>query len=89
MPIIKSAFKHLKQTRKKTVVNVKVKRELKDFVKNVRKAAEAKDKTKLHDFAGKIQKIVDKAAKKKIIKQNTAARYKSRLTTLANRVLSA
>ena len=88
MPIKHSAIKHLRQTKNRTERNSKVKRELKEFVKSVRKAISVKDKTKLQEIVVKLQKVIDKAAQKRIIKKNNAARRKSRLMKQVNAVLS-
>ena len=87
MPIKKSAFKHLHQTKKSTKRNVKVKKELSEFIKTVRRATLAKDKTKLSELSAKLSKVIDKAAQKRVIKRNNAARRKSRLTKQINAVL--
>jgi len=79
MPIKQSAIKYLRQTKKKTLKNIRVKRKLKDFIKDVRKALRSNDKEKLIEYKAKLQKMFDKAAQKKIIKPNNAARRKSRL----------
>jgi small subunit ribosomal protein S20 len=89
MPIKKSAFKHLRQTKKRTQKNIGVKKNLKEFVKKVRKTIVAKDKEKLQGISSELQKVLDKAAKKCVIKKNTAARKKSRLMRQINLVLKA
>jgi small subunit ribosomal protein S20 len=87
MPIKKSAIKHLRQTKKRTARNSKVKSELKEFIKKARKAVLIKDKTKLQELSQKLQKVIDKAAQKRVIKKNNAARKKSRLMRQINAVL--
>jgi len=87
MPIKKSAIKHLRQTKKRTGRNSKIKSELKEFIKKARKAISVGDKTKLQELSIRLQKIIDKAAQKRVIKKNNAARKKSRLMKQINTVL--
>ena len=86
MPIKKSAIKHLRQTKKRTVLNKKAKDRLKSLVKQIRKALGIKDKNKAAEALKKAVKALDKAAQKKIIKKNKTARLKSRLTKQLNRL---
>jgi ribosomal protein S20 len=58
-------------------------------VKKVRQSIVAKDKEKLQGISSELQKVLDKAAKKCVIKKNTAARKKSRLMRQINLVLKA
>ncbi|HOW60607.1 MAG TPA: 30S ribosomal protein S20 [Candidatus Moranbacteria bacterium] len=86
MPIKKSAKKYMRVTERKTLKNRKIKGVLKNAVKQ----------TKEYLSAGKIDeaqaslkvaiKAIDKAAQKKVIKKNTAARKKSRLNALVKKV---
>ncbi len=78
MPIKNSAKKALRQDHKRTAANLIVKETYKKAVKAVTKgiAAGEKDLTEKLQFA---QKKIDKAAKRGIIKKNTASRKLSRL----------
>ena len=87
MPIKKSAIKHLRQIKKITQRNNQAKKDLKQFVKEVRRAITARDKDKLTEYGKNLQKVIDKAAKRKVIKPNNAARRKSRLTRQMDAVL--
>ena len=51
-----------------------------DVVKEVNKAVLAKDANKAKELLPKAYKVIDKAAKRGVIKENTASRKKSRLT---------
>jgi small subunit ribosomal protein S20 len=84
MPIKHAAFKHLRQTKKRTINNKKAKASLKALVKSVRLAITGSDKKKAAEALGKAIKALDKAAQKKIIKKNKAARLKSRLARQVN-----
>lgn len=79
MPIKKAAFKHLRQTKKRTVRNKLLKDRLGQFTKSVRKAIRTKDAARVAEYLKQAQKIIDKAAQARVIKKNTAARKKSRL----------
>ncbi len=79
MPIQKASFKHARQTVKRTAVNRAVKDELRDAVKKARKLIAAKDSgAKAAVLAA--CKVLDKAARKRVIAKNAASRKKSRLT---------
>lgn len=75
MPVIKSAKKKLRQDKKRTLVNKALRIAFKDAVKDAQKSKTSK----------KIViavRLVDKAAKKKLIHKNKAARIKSSLSKL-------
>jgi len=78
MPNKKSAAKELRKTVKRNAANKKVSNKLKDLVKANFKQIKAGDKQVKEDYTKTI-KAIDKAAKKGIIKKNTASRKKSRL----------
>ncbi len=80
MPITKGAEKANRQSERKRIFNNRRKVAMKDVVKQVQKAVEAGDATKAKELLPKAYKAIDKAAKKGVIKDNTAARKKSRLT---------
>ena len=80
MPITKGAEKANRQSKRKHVFNVRRKSVMNDVVKSVQKAAIAGDGAKAKELLPKAYKAIDKAAKRGIIKDNTAARKKSRLT---------
>ncbi|MEZ4103852.1 MAG: 30S ribosomal protein S20 [Candidatus Paceibacterota bacterium] len=81
MPITKGAEKAHRQSLKKRVYNIRRKNTMTDVVKSVNKAVVAGDTAKAKELLPKAYKAIDKAAKKGVIKDNTAARKKSRLTT--------
>ena len=80
MPIKHAAFKHLRQTKKRTTQNKKAKDSLKSLVKAVRKAIVQKDTAKAAEALKKAVRALDKAAQKHVIKKNRASRLKSRLS---------
>jgi small subunit ribosomal protein S20 len=78
MPLIKSAKKAIKTTKRQTEENRLARAKIKDALKGARIAITAGDK----DVAEKISKAyreLDIAAKKKVIHKNKASRLKSRL----------
>ena len=84
MPIKNSAKKALRQSKKKALANLQVKRAYKNAIKSVDKGlATGKDIKADLKLA---QKKLDKAAKKGIIKKNTASRKISRLTKKVNKL---
>ena len=86
MPITKSAKKALRQNKKRRKRNAQKSRFLKDQIKALKKLIIAKDKKGVLDFLPKVYKAIDKSAKTNIIVKNTAARIKSRLTKMANKL---
>lgn len=83
MPNKKSAAKELRKAVKRNAANKKVVNKLKDSVKTSLKQIKAGDKKIKEDYTKTI-KAIDKAAKKGVIKKNTASRKKSRLMKKIN-----
>ncbi|MBU1039139.1 30S ribosomal protein S20 [Patescibacteria group bacterium] len=83
MPIKQAAFKALRQTKRRTARNKKIKAGLEISLRQARQAlnepAKAVDQIKLAIQA------IDRAAQKKTLKANTAARKKSRLMKAYNK----
>ena len=86
MPIIKSAKKALRGSEKKRVFNVRRKRAMKDSIKEIDKLVLAKGKKEAEAKLSEAYKAIDKAAKRGVIKKNTASRKKSRLAKMINKV---
>jgi small subunit ribosomal protein S20 len=80
MPITKGAEKANRQSQKKRIFNIRRKNVMTDVVKDVNKAVIAGDAAKAKELLPQAYKAIDKAAKRGVIKENTAARKKSRLT---------
>lgn len=83
MPNKKSAAKELRKAVKRNAANKKVSDKLKNSVKASLKQIKAGDKQVKEDYKKTI-KLIDKAAKKGVIKKNTASRKKSRLMKKVN-----
>jgi len=86
MPITSSAKKAVRVSLRKRAFNARRREAMKSSVKETRKlisqnAASAADKLK------EAYKAIDKAAKRGVIKKNTAARKKSRLAKTLNKAL--
>ncbi len=81
MPIIKSAKKAIRVSIRKKAFNDRGKRAIKDIIKKIEKMAKT-DKTKAGSLLSSAFTIIDKGAKRGVIKKNNAARKKSRLSRL-------
>ena len=86
MPITKSAKKALRQNVKGKIRNLKRKNTMKALIKQTKKLAGAQQKEEAVKLLPKLYQAIDKAAKRGIIKKNAAARKKSRLTKLLQKV---
>lgn len=78
MPILKSAKKALKVSRRRRKENLRNNKNYKTAIKAVNKAVSTGG-SNLEELLKKAKSSVDKAAKTKTIHQNKAARIKSRL----------
>lgn len=79
MPIIKSAKKALRQTKKRSVQNQKKKSDLKSAIKNFKKQKKPSDLSKIYSLA-------DKAVKTGVIHKNKAGRIKSQMSSMIVRL---
>ena len=79
MPITKGAKKANRASLRKRVFNIRRSREMNEVVKDLRKHVVAGETKEAEEMLPKAQKAIDKAAKRGIIKGNTADRKKSRL----------
>jgi small subunit ribosomal protein S20 len=84
MPNKASAKKELRKSKKRILVNTKIKANLKDLTKKSRKALNTKQAEAKTLITSTI-KALDKAAGKGKIKKNTASRTKSRLMKQLNK----
>lgn len=85
-PITKSAKKALRQSKKRRVQNIRRKNAFKDIIKNIQKLVLENKKKEAEKLLPKAYKAIDKAAKTKVLKKNTASRKKSRLTRSVNKI---
>jgi len=79
MANIKSAKKAIRVTKRRTLANKKVKRTFREIRKEILKTFARGDIDKAKKLLPRFQSEVDKAVKKRVIKKNTGARYKSRI----------
>ena len=87
MPNIKSAIKRVKVNKSKALKNVMRKSALKTSIKKCKAAIATGADTKT--VYNKTASDIDKAASKKLIHRNTAARKKSRLAKAMNKAAQA
>jgi small subunit ribosomal protein S20 len=78
MPVTESAKKALRRDRRRTMVNRRIRRQLKEILKKTRKSPTKKGLTLAAS-------ALDRAAKKQVIHKQKAARLKSRLAKLAKK----
>jgi len=75
-----SSLKRMRQTKRKTAVNRLRKSRLRHQVRSMRRLIEQKDAKGAQAAIPATFSLIDRSAKWGIIKKNTAARYKSRIT---------
>lgn len=80
MPITKSAAKAMRQSMRRRKQNLLKKEAYKHAVKNVQKLLLSGNNKGARDLLPALYKTLDKAAKTNVIKENKAARLKSRIT---------
>ncbi len=80
MAITKGAKKAVRSSERKRVFNIRRNNAMRDVVKDIKKAIVAGEGDKAKSLLPKAYKAIDKAAKRGVIKDNTAGRKKSRLS---------
>ena len=85
MPISKSAKKALRQSKKRRERNLRRFETMRENIKKIHKLIAENKKEEAQKLLPQTYKAIDKAAKNNIIKKNTAARKKSKLTKLINK----
>jgi small subunit ribosomal protein S20 len=85
MPNLQNAKKALRRAKKRAIRNLVVTKTYKTAVRTVKKAVVAGE-TELKEKLRLAQKALDKAAKRGIIKKNTAGRRLSRIMIQINKV---
>jgi small subunit ribosomal protein S20 len=74
-----SALKRVRQTERRTEYNRKNKTRLRHQIRAMRRAITGKDAKAAAELLPQTFAVIDRSAKKGVIKRNTAARYKSKL----------
>ena len=82
----KSAKKALRQSEKRRQRNLIYKERIKRLTKKIKRLCSEKKIEEAKKLLPQIYKALDKAAKVGVIKKNTAARKKSKITKLINQV---
>lgn len=82
MPIKKSAKKYMRVTDRKEEKNRKIKGAFRSAIKKATELAAKGSAKEAKEWLQKASQALDKAAQKKIIHKNTAARKKSRLNKI-------
>ncbi len=81
-----SALKRVRMTERRTIINRMRKSRLRHQIRAMRRMLDQKDASGATKMLPATFSLVDRAAKWGIIKKNTAARYKSRLTLRVRKV---
>jgi small subunit ribosomal protein S20 len=79
-----SALKRARQTTKRTARNRANSSQLRTALRNLRESLEKGDKTAAAQTYRETVSALDKAIQKGVLHENTASRYKSRLSTRLN-----
>ena len=85
MTITKSAKKALRQSLRRRIRNIQQKEKIKSLIKQTRNLVSQKKAGEAKKLLPQIYKLLDKAAKTRLIKKNTAARKKARIAKLINK----
>ena len=84
-----SSLKRVRTAELRTAVNRTRKTRLRHQIRAMRRLLETKDAKAASDLVSKTFSLIDRSAKWGIIKKNTAARYKSRLTIRLRKLAAA
>jgi len=84
MPNHKSAEKRVRQNETRNAVNRSNRGSLRTQIKKLRTALVAGDKAQSLELLNPTIALIDKSVNKGVLHKNTAARYKSRLTSHVN-----
>ena len=79
MAITSSAKKAIGVAKRRGVFNARRKKELKDSIKEISNLITAGSKKEAEALLPRVYKAIDKAAKRGVLKANTASRTKSRI----------
>lgn len=82
MPITKSAKKALRGSLVKKAMNDRNKKAIKEATKNIEKLIKEKKKDEAKKLLPVAYSAIDKAAKRGVLKKNTASRKKSQLSRI-------
>lgn len=88
MPNHKSAEKRMRQNEKRRLINRSNRTRVRSSIKKLREALATGDAKEMNALLPETISTIDKAVQKGVLHKNTAARYKSRLTTSTNQIAS-
>lgn len=86
MPNHKSAEKRVRQNEKRRLVNRSSRSSLRTQIKKLRTALTSNDAAQSQELLQPTIALIDKSVNKGVLHKNTAARYKSRLTSHVNKL---
>lgn len=86
MPNLKTSIKDLRSSKRKTVYNDRLRKRVKKSTKKFQMHISAEDIDNAKKSLVQTYKVLDKAAKKHVIKEGTASRKKSRLAIQLNKL---
>lgn len=86
MPIIKAQKKSVRQSAKRKVFNDRRRRAMRAVIKSIKELVKGKDAKSANELLPTAYKAIDKAAKRGVIKPNTASRKKSQLSRIIKEV---
>jgi small subunit ribosomal protein S20 len=81
-----SAIKRYRQSQKRQAINTANRHKLRTQLKKLKTAVAAKKADDAKGLLPQTFRLIDKSVQKGVIKKNTAARYKSRLTKSINAI---
>ncbi|OHA26434.1 MAG: 30S ribosomal protein S20 [Candidatus Taylorbacteria bacterium RIFCSPHIGHO2_02_FULL_44_36] len=87
MAITSSAKKAIRVAARKRVFNLRRKNAVTNAVKKIKRLIKEKKNKEAQTLLPMVYQAIDKAAKTKFLKKNTAARKKSRLAKLINKAI--
>ena len=88
MPNHKSAEKRMRQNEKRRLINRSNRTRVRSSIRKLREALATGDAKEMNTLLPETISTIDKAVQKGVLHKNTAARYKSRLTTSTNQTAS-
>ena len=88
MPISSSVKKALRQSKRKRVANIRSLDKMRVVAKEIRSLAQKKKSAEAKALLPRLYQAIDKAVKNNVIKKNTGARKKSRLTIALHKASS-
>jgi len=85
MANLQTSIKDVRQNKRRAIFNARMKRRYKTAIKEFNKLIESGDTKKAETYLPRVYKMLDKTAKKGVIKKGTASRRKSRLAIKLNK----